>query len=392
VRGASGARRVQIKVPESYKKVDEEVWEDLEEYLYVGFLTSPSHFLDKTFVFKTINHFELRNLEYLRPMRASPPEVRATFRASFIAHSVMMIDGVNALYERPKHIRKLVQIVSRIPPGLQDKIVENLGFLNARATRLHPLTEAYVHENRSRYKWMQLQSSSIHSPLSTGMAGTDELGMNYCQMTWTALNRFLDKKEDMEREWANAKFIGSCFNGKGVRSIDEKDRGRREKERQELEDLKMKVLYRYLNRIAGKDEDPPAKVKLPDGRMATVDRKHQADSVEELAEELSAALSGEKDHHDLVVEARDMQLRQRARQMEQHRMHLFSTPAILDSSERTHVSTGGSSRILGNKAQADAYLVRMRALQMENVERVKKFYGQDGSQSSDEPSEEGRKA
>ena len=362
----AGTRKVRITVPEQYKRVPEGIWDELEKYVFEGFLVSQSSLMGRGFVFKTLNHHELRNISFMKPFRSSPPAVKEAFRAAFIAYSVFMVDGVNALYDRPKHIERLIKIIGKLPSAAQEKVVENLAAMNARAAALHPLVESYVHEARSRFRWMHTRTTPVHSQLSTGIAGTDELGMNHCQASWTALNGILDRREEMEREWSNAKFIGSCFNSKGVRAVEEKDRGRREKERQEIEDNRLKVLHRYLNRLPA-GEDPPEMTELPDKRMAVVHKSFKADTVEELADQLSAALSGEKDHHDLVVEAKIRQIRERSREIDRGTKKIYSAPQ--DPVIRSAPQAGGTSgiRILGGKAEAEAYMARMDALRIDRI-------------------------
>ncbi|HED36967.1 MAG TPA: hypothetical protein ENI76_01775, partial [Ignavibacteria bacterium] len=80
--------RVQIDIPDLYKSVSEEVWVDLEQYLFTGFLTSSASILGKSFVFKSLNHVEIDYISYLRPSKKSAIELQAAFSASFIAHSV----------------------------------------------------------------------------------------------------------------------------------------------------------------------------------------------------------------------------------------------------------------------------------------------------------------
>ncbi len=369
--------RVEIKVPDAYKPVDEEVWVDLEAYLYQGFLTSSAHIVGKTFVFKTINHHELRYLSYLKPMRSSPVEVRDAHRAALIASSVFMVDGENLLTDRHRKIARLSRVIRRMPSALQDSIVQNLAALNEKAARLRPLVEVFVHENRSRYRWMHTSGAPVHSPSNTGVAGTDELGMNYCQQAWTTLNRLLDSREVMERDWVNAKFIGSCFAGKGVRSIDEKDRARAAREKTELEELKMKVLYGYLNRSGAEHKE--AEIFLPDGRKATVVARFRAESAQELADQMSAALSEEKDHHDLVVEQQIAKGRERAAAIDESRQRLYRAPVFSQG-----VPISGSSRVLGGKEEAEALLARMRDLQAQQMAQHARQVRGD-AESSDEP-------
>lgn len=358
-------KRIEIKVPDIYKQVDESVWQELEQYLFVGFLSSPASIQGKSFVFKTLNHYEMRNIQFMRSLTGLPEE-RAQFRCAFIAYSVFMVDGHNTIFERPRHINRLTKVISRLVPKVQEEIIDNLSALNEKAQLLLPLVEAYVHENRSRYRWLQIKRQSIHSPLSTGIPGTDEIGMNTCQQTWVALNNIIDRNDEMERDWQNAKFIGSCFAGKGIRSIDEKDKTRREKDRTEREDLKMKVLYAYLNRKVGKnvDEEEPVPVKLPDGRFAQVVKRFRAETAEELAAQLSAALSGEMDYHDMVIEAKMSQLQKRRDEQESFSRSLMARQPVLSQ------NYASGARILGGKAEADAYVKRMKALELESIQRA----------------------
>jgi hypothetical protein len=93
-----------------------------------------------------------------------------------------------------------MSIADKIPSIYQDKIIDNLSSLNRRASKLHPLVEVYSHEPRSRYKWLYLKKTPVHLTSSTGIPGTEGLGMNYCQQTWTAMNEVLDRKEESRRE------------------------------------------------------------------------------------------------------------------------------------------------------------------------------------------------
>ena len=384
--GAPAGRSVQIKVPEQYRPVNDEVWEELEDYLFLGFVISPALIFGRTFVFKTLNHHEIRYLSHLRPRGKSPPEVQDAFRSAFVAHSVYLVDGENVLHDRMGHLRRLTEIMSSMDRPIHNKIIKELGALNEKVSRLSPLVEVYVHENRSRFRWMHMVGSghSVHSTSATGIAGTQDLGMNYCQQTWTALNKLTDISDAMDRDWHNAKFVGSCMSSKGVRSVDERDRARRERERSEKEDLKMRVLHDYLNRqVGGEVEDSKNTAQLPDGRIAKVEKKFQALSVDELAEQLSAALSGEKDHHDLVVERRLEEIRRIRDENEGMGRDIYSRSASASvAAYSTSVPISGASRVLGGKAEAEAQLSRMRRLQAEFIAKRGRRVSED-LQSSD---------
>jgi len=204
-----------------------------------------------------------------------------------------------------------------------------------------------------------------------------------------AINQLMDVRDQMDREWQHAKFIGSCFNGKGVRPVDERDKARRERERTEREDRKIKVLHTYLNRQAGASEDDlKDKVQLPDGRTARVEKKFQALSVDELADQLSAALSDEKDHHDLVVDRRLREIGQLRDERAEFGRRIYSKSEADSAFHSSSVPISGSSRVLGGKAEAEAQLTRMRQLQAEFLAKRGRQIPGDLQDSDDDSSQE----
>lgn len=316
--------RIQISVPKIYLPTDDSVWEDIEKYLFQGFLTSHAAIHNQNFVFKTINYHELKMIEFLRPFSQSTEEKKNHYRSAFIAHSIFLANGNNVLVDREKNIGKLIKIVSRLSSVHQEKIFENLSALNERASRAFPLTEVYSFENRARFRWLQLSSAQINVTSNTGISGTESLGMNHCQAMFTALNKIYDRRDILEREWQHAKFVGSCMAGKGMRSVEEQDRNRHERERIEREEEKIRVLRSYLNRTTAKDKIPVDTVRLPDGRTAEVVSRHRADSADELAEQLTNALNGEKDTHDLAIESHFKRMADRQKEIEQERKQLMA--------------------------------------------------------------------
>lgn len=357
--GVNPARRVQIKIPER-RGIDEDIWKDLEEYLFCGFLSSPATVLDNDFVFKTLNHQEIKNIYHLR----KTSEFSKTFKATFIAYSVYVAIGTNVLHKRSDHISQLIESITKVPSDYQDKILDNLNCLNKRASRLYPLVEVYAYEPRSRYKWLYLKKLAIHSTEATGISGTSDLGMNYCQQTWVAMNEVIDRKEEIEVSWSHAKFVGSCFAGKGMVSIDEQDKSRRRREEQEIEEKKSRVLREYIAGSDGKQISPDeGTTTLPDGRRATIEGRWKAESAEELADQLSAALSGEKDWHDRMVEEHFKRAKVEQETLTKQSRQIASMPKHLIEAGRP---AAGASRVL-DKQDVDAYVKRMQSLMIDSV-------------------------
>lgn len=383
----SSGERIRINIPDMYKRTDDTVWEELENYIFQGFLITRATILNQEFVFKTLNHHEIRTIRQTQPINMTDEKQKSDFRASFIANSIYMVAGENVLYERPKHIRRLIRTISKIPAKIQDSIIEKLSYLNEKSSRLHPLVEVYAYEPKSRFKWMYVQDSPVHSSQNTGIHGTENLGMNYCQQTWLAISRMMDKREVYDHEWSNAKFIGSCFAGKGIRAIDEKDKSRTEKERTEREELKAKVLYEYLNRGTAKEGPALDTYRLPDGRTAKVESRFKADTVEELAKELESALNEEKDQHDIAIEKHIASMNIRNQELEKTKHDWLKSPVMEEMQDM--IDAGGGSRVIGGRDKAEEYLKRMRAMRQEQMEKnqLKLEAGQEPSDGSP-PNEE----
>ncbi len=347
--------RIEIAAPQRNAitfETPDGVWDDLESYLFTGFLTTHAEIQGVQMVFKTLNPNELRNISYMRTYASQSTEYKNQFRSLFIAHSVFMVNGQNFLYKRSDNIDRLVKIINKLGSAVQDRIVVNLSALNAKAQRIHGIVEAYSFEPRSRFRWAASKDTILNSVNLTGLPGTEELGMNVCQTTWVALNRIQDLREDIERNWANSKFIGGCFVGKGMRSIEEKDKNRLQEEEQQRQEKRSKALREYLNRGGEKEDTIKEMFLMPDGRRVEVASRYKASTADELAKELSAALNEEKDEHDLAVEAHMKKLNERNSEIAREKLFMQSNanPMIMQDSGIT---------VLG-KHEVEERLRRMR--------------------------------
>ncbi len=354
--------RIEIKLPSQVVDHDDSIWEDLETYLFQGFLISHSEVNGQHFIWKTLNHIELKNLSFYRNPSNTSIQNRSNFKHAFIAFSIFMANGNNALHDRVRNIPKLIKLISKLPAAYTDKILEHLDILNTKASLVYPLVEAYSFEPRSRYRWFQVRDFVINDVGITGIPGTNELGLNNVQLTWCGLNRLEDRKERYESEWNNAKFIGGCFAGKGIRSVDDKDKMRREREKTDREDLKMRVLRDYLNRNSPGTTKKSEVVSMPDGRLAEVVSRHRADSAEELAKQLTAALNQEKDAHDLIVESHQRKEAQRLKEIEEERAQIAKNNIFISESPL------GSS-VISEKDMTDR-MKRMREFMIKSITQV----------------------
>jgi hypothetical protein len=278
-------------------EVNPEVYKDVESLLYRGFLTQSAEINDVHFVFKSLNHheFELIRMSGGHTKNGQPSQ---RFWDMFLAYGVLMVDGVNVLPNRDHFISVLAKTFGDFHLSVKQRIVRHLSEINRRASNAVTLTECYVTEKQSRYRWFQVQNIDMTSTAMTGIAGTSQLGLNWAQLIWRALNRFEDLREDLEHRWDHAKFIGSCSAGKGVSKIYNQDNQRRKQEREELISRKDELLRHVLL------GEPMRPKLLKDGAVWVAAR-----TTEELIKQLDSDLRGEKDWHDIIVEQSEAKIR-----------------------------------------------------------------------------------
>ena len=287
------AEAAAFKEPE----VNPEVYRDVEPLLFRGFLTQSAEINDVHFVFKSLNHHEFELIRMAGGYtKDGQPSQR--FWNMFLAYGVLMVDGVNVLSNREQHIPTIIKTFSDFHLSVKQRIVRHLSEINRRASNAVLLTECYVTERQSRYRWYQIQSLDMTSTALTGIAGTGTLGMNWAQLIWRALNRFEDLKEEVEHYWEHAKFIGSCSAGKGISKVYTHDNQRRKQEREERLSKKDELLRHILL------GEPMRPKLLTDGAVWVA-----AHSTEELIAQLDRDLRGEKDWHDFIVEQSEAKIR-----------------------------------------------------------------------------------
>jgi hypothetical protein len=279
---------IKVEAPRE-PEVNPEVYRDVTSILFRGFVTVPAQIGAAVFVFKSLNHHEF---EMLRLMGVMEKTNSYKYWDMLLAYNVLMIDGQNVLVDRERWVPKIIDTFGQMDHKPKQRIIRYVSEINRRANNAVILTEAYALESYSRYRWAQLTGIDLCSPTATGIPGTERLGMNWAQLTWRAINYYEDLHEKTERDWENAKFVGSCMAGKGIQKVYTQDTDRRQREKEERLARKDSVLRQV---VLG--EKVVEKGKQLHGAVLTGPH-----TVEELAQQLQSDLRGEMDWHDRVVE------------------------------------------------------------------------------------------
>ena len=293
-----GTQDIHIDVPKE-PEVDPKLYRDVEALLFRGFLYLSAEINDVDFTFKSLNHHEFDLLQMALGYRSDAKAMRK-FYNHFLAYGVVMVDGHNVLLDRERWVPDLAKLFDGLATHAREKVIRALSELNRRASSGVLLTEAYAMESSSRFRWAQLQGLDLSAPMVTGVPGSFNLGLNWAQLSWRAMNLYEDRHDAAEREWENAKFIGACFAGKGIQKVYTQDTNRRQKEQEERAERKDKLL-RHV--VLGTPLDSPEVVK--GGQTIQVAR-----TVEQLADQLEKSLRGEQDWHDYVVSSLENRTRQ----------------------------------------------------------------------------------
>ena len=280
---------IRISAPKE-PEVNPEIYRDVDSLLFRGFLIVPAIINGVQFIFKSMNHHEFEYLHWISGSGDLTGKSIERYYSSFISYGIFMIDGENILPNREQWIPQIEESFASFSPQVRSKIIRYLSEINKKAANAVTLTEAYNVEQISRFKWAQYKSLDLMGSSCTGIEGTEKLGLNYAQLVWRALNYYEDTKETAEREWDNAKFIGSCFAGKEIRKIYNQDKDRRKKEREEKLSKRDKIIRQVVLREKPEDAEKSGRYNMVVAR-----------SVEELANQLERDLRGEKDWHDEVV-------------------------------------------------------------------------------------------
>ncbi len=296
---------IKIDVPRDLPEVNPEVFRDVEPMLFRGFIHVPAEINGVSFIFKSLNHHEFEMLKFMLPDTSSWKVVQK-FHALFLAYGVFMVDGVNILADRDRHFSDLASFFGGMEAGAFSKMIRHMSEINRRANRAVILTEAYSVETTSRLRWAQMGGEDLTGVPVTGIQGTNTLGLNWGQLTWRAMNYYEDMKETAEREWENAKFVASSMAGKGMSRVHSQDKRRRDREREERLERRDRILrFALLGESMDTDTNNGATIKV-------------ARTVEELTNQLERDLKGEKDWHDIVVEAHERRANEDRERREQH--------------------------------------------------------------------------
>ena len=363
-----------IEIPKD-PEVDPKVYRDVEALLYRGFIHISVDINGVPFVLKSLNQHEFSLLQMVVGPYRNPADTWKRFYSIFLAYGVFMINGQNILSDRDRWISEIADHFDKLPVVARNRMIWHLSEINRRASSAVLLTEAYAMEGSSRFRWSQVRGLDLSSPSLTGIRGTEYLGLNWSQLTWRALNIFDDAKETIERDWENAKFIGACFAGKGLNKIYNHDNKRRREETDARRSRKDHLL-RHVVLGAPLDDG----VERKDGQVIIA-----AKTVDQLADQLTKSLKGERDFHDEVVAAIEERnqneyktQQERLQQLAEANEERFGGHGVSGATNLSGLSLGDVTQRLEDRQRAAASQIRPELMDPKFADFVDKWHQVDG--------------
>lgn len=243
---------------------------------------------------------------YLLRHRAGIDPTDQKWKAWTVSTAIWMVDGINLL-EDPRAVPGMHKIVGRLPKFPLDALFYIVMGLYNRVSTAIQRTEAYCYEPYSRAVWRFSGRQSPARDEYTGIPGTSRLGMNHIQRMWVAYNLAEDDRLDHIQQWQSAKFIASASNPKGVKRVTRSDESLRKQEDRRRRDAIALMIHQALH---GREEMQSGEITvMVRGKPVVVPRVKTARTVDELEEQMRMWVAGEKDWHDLVVDAYKNRLR-----------------------------------------------------------------------------------
>jgi len=212
--------------------------------------------------------------------------------AWLVASATWMVDGQVVLGD-DEAIYRLYEMCRQIPVTVLDDLN---AIVTALMNQVHEATErveAFIYEAESRLLWTAERNRVAEGRSLHGVC----LGTNPVRRVWTYFNNLEDEREANDYEWAIAKFLVGPHAPKGVKKIAAQDSKRDADRRRQRQATMDRVYYEATGVLKPKRDGAPR------AKKRAFQEFRQAESPEEMREEMRRWVLGIKDDHDLVVES-----------------------------------------------------------------------------------------
>ena len=277
------------------------IYTDVEALLSPGFLSHSMAVSGVSLAMRSLSPGDA----FLLRHRVGTKHTDREWRDWVLASSIWMVDG-QPLLEDPHATHRVYRSIRALPRRVSDILFSVFTGLFNRVTLSMGRVEAFCYESFSRFMWRSAGRLPAHRDEYTGVPGSAKLGFSHVQRMWLAFNLAEDDHERWLEQWAAAKLVASSMSPKGVKKISQYDDALRERE----QDRRRRVIEQVWMTAVGKAAVLDARPQMVVYRASTAD---------ELVDEMRRWVAGEKDEHDIIVDAWKNRVRDGFRQQREER-------------------------------------------------------------------------
>lgn len=267
---------------------DAEVYADVEELLYPGFITETVMVAGVTVSLRSVYPSDQQLL------RVRIPSCRTSrdWKVLAVSNAAWEVDGHIVDFADMASRRRLADLFATMSQPVLDSLYAAVATLRVRVTDAAKVFEAYCYESSSRANWRMFGRRCPSRQSPSWVAGA---GSNAIQRLWVSFNLFEDDRLQWENDWYAATTVAATMAHKWVQQIrtEEANRAKAETERR--------------NEVIRRAKNPEAAVAEADTGMKVV--RHRTN--EDLIEQMKRWQRGELDDHDLIVQGYKDGIRQR---------------------------------------------------------------------------------
>lgn len=283
-------QQIEPSTPEQRKPM----YEDLAEILQYSFLAKSVVVGDVVICLRSLLPADY----HLLKLRAGPYGSVLDWNFWHLATCIWMVDG-QILLEDQQATSEMRSLCKSLPVSVQRELLHVARSLMKRANAAIDLVEAYCYENDSRFLWAGFQDE-IH--IRNGIPGTEKLGVSPVQQMWFAFNRHEDEREASLEAWARVKLLAATQSPKGIKKLNQADKNAFEEEKRRRQRVQDTTYYKVMHGI-DLDVQGTGSMRFQEIRAAATEA--------DLIEEMRKVRAGEKDQHDLIVDAWKQKVKER---------------------------------------------------------------------------------
>ena len=274
------------------------LYEDVRKLLYPGFLTHIVRINGTVLTFRTLLPADTFHLSEAGEPESEVLGDETVWRqrgSRLLLCALWSLDG-EPLWDTPKPARRrLRRALGDLPRSILLGLLVATNSLLAREQRAVEGLEPFLYEEESRFLWKGLGMKYLEGQ---GVLPRP-MGYNPVQRLWARYNQSEDERERTRREWSFTKFITSPHAPKEIGRINKSEQS----DEQEVLDARQACLDAFYYKSKG------VSLHIPKKRIGNAELK-SASTVEELEDEMKRWILGEKDEHDLIIDAYKEKIRQ----------------------------------------------------------------------------------